>query len=249
MEEKEEQISPILLDEIDEREEQSAGNEFGELEESDKRSPGNELNVPEEIEEQSAANELDENDEGFSGNELDEPESELFEPQGETSKSIPDHEPIKIASKIFKGKRQLGLFIAIGVICFSGIGYYFIKGKMSPVTSNPINGSKQVANFAIPTDQVLVFDSFIIPFKQSTKFSYISLTVAFKSQNKELRGEMIAEKCRLRGIIYDMLSEEVNGFNDFPSLDKLKACIIKAVNGALSMGKINDAYITDLIAV
>jgi flagellar basal body-associated protein FliL len=219
MEEKEEQLSAIILDEIEEKEEQFSGNE------------------------------LDENDGGLSGNELDELETELDKPQDQPSESIPDHESIKIASKIFKGKRQLGMFIAIGVVFLSGIGYYFIKGKMLPVKSNQINGSKQVANFAIPTDQVLVFDSFVIPFRQSTKFSYISLTIAFKLQNRELRGEMIEDKWRLRGIIYEMLSKEINRLNDVPSLEKLKDCIIRAVNGALSMGKINDAYITDLIAV
>jgi len=131
----------------------------------------------------------------------------------------------------------------------SGIGYHFIKGKLSPVTSNRQNESKQVATFAIPKDQALVFDSFVIPFEQSTKFSYISFTIAFKLQNRQLRGEMIEHKWRIRGIIYEMLSKEINGFNDVPSLEKLKDCIIKAVNGTLTMGKINDAYITDLIAV
>jgi hypothetical protein len=62
-------------------------------------------------------------------------------------------------------------------------------------------------------------------------------------------GEMIQEKNRLRGIIYDMLTEEINGIKDVPSLEKLKKCIIRAVNGALSMGRIKEAYITDLLAV
>ena len=79
--------------------------------------------------------------------------------------------------------------------------------------------------------------------------SYISLSIAFKLPNKELRGEMIREKYRLRGIIYDMLTEEVNGLKEVPRIEKIKECIIRAINGAVSMGKINDAYITDLLAV
>ena len=62
------------------------------------------------------------------------------------------------------------------------------------------------------------------------------------------REQMIQEKNRLRGIIYDMLTEEINGLKDVPSLEKLKKCIIRAVNGALSMGRINEAYITDFLA-
>jgi flagellar basal body-associated protein FliL len=249
MEEKEEQISAIILDEIDDNEEQLSGNELDVPEEIEEQSATYELGEAEEDDELFSGNELDENDEGFSGNELDEPENVLNEPQDETSKLIPYHEHIKIAAKIFKGKRRLGLVIAFGLVFLSGIGYLFIKDKMSPVTSNQNNESKQVAKFAIPNDQVLVFDSFVIPFIQSNKFSYISLTIAFKLQNNELKREMIQEKYRLRGIIYDMLSKEINALNDVPSLEKLKNCIIRTVNGALSIGKINDAYITDLIAV
>jgi flagellar basal body-associated protein FliL len=157
--------------------------------------------------------------------------------------------PIKTASKIFRGKRKLSLFIATSLVFLSGIGYQFIKEKISSVTSNQREESKQTTNFTIPKDQVLLFDSFVIPFKQSDKFSYISLNIAFNLPNNDLKIEMIKEKCRLRGIIYDMLSEEINGLNEIPSSEKLKNCIIKAVNGVLSMGKINIAYITDLIAV
>jgi len=247
--ETEEDYEDFSGNELDENDGELSGTELDEPEEIEDKLPLNESPEAKEDDEDFSGNELDENDGGLSGNESDELETKLDKPQDETGKSIPDHELIKIASKIFKGKVQLSLFIAIGVICFSGIGYYFLKGNISPLTSNQINGSKQVAKFAIPTDQLLVFDSFVIPFKQRTKFSYISLTIAFKSQDREIIGEMIEHKWRLRGIIYEMLSKEINGLNDVPSLEKLKDCIIRAVNGSLSMGKINDVYITDLIAV
>lgn len=182
---------------------------------------------------------MEEKDEQFSGNELDEPEDE-------SSKSIPEKEPVESAEKKYKGKGRLWLFIAIGLFLLSGVGYLYIKGEMSLVTSNQKEGPER---FAIPKDQLLVFHSFVIPFKQSKKFTYISLTIAFKLPDKELREQMIQEKNRLRGIIYDMLTEELNGLKDVPSLEKLKKCIIRAVNGALSMGRINEAYITDLLAV
>jgi len=212
------------------------------MEEDEEQSVAIELDDPEENNEEFSGNELDENDEESSGNESDEPE-------GETRESIPDKESIKGAEKIYKGKGRLWMFIAIGLFLLSGIGYFFIKGKMSPLTSNQKEGAAQVADFAIPKDQLLVFRSFVIPFNQSLKYSYISLSIAFKLPNKDLRGEMVREKYRLRGIIYDMLTEEVNGLEEVPRIEKLKKCIIKAVNKAVSMGKINDAYITDLLAV
>jgi flagellar basal body-associated protein FliL len=185
------------------------------------------------------AKKMEEQDEQFSGNELDEPEDE-------TNKSIPKQEPIEGAEKKYKGKGRLWLFIAIGLFFLSGAGYLYMKGEMSLVTSNQKEGPDR---FAIPKEQLLVFRSFVIPFKQSKKFTYLSLTIAFNLRDKKLMGEMIQEKNRLRGIIYDMLTEEINGLKDVPSLEKLKKCIIRAVNGALSMGRIKEAYITDLLAV
>jgi len=261
MEENEEQSAISELDEPEEIEGQPFGN--------DEKSAAIELDDPEEIAEQSDSNELGEageNDEGFSGNELDDNDEEfsgnvlddndeessgnkLDEPKGETSESIPDQGPIKGAEKIYNVKGRLWMFIAIGLFLLSGIGYLFIKGEMSPVTSTQKEGSAQVAKFWIQKDQLLVFNSFVIPFNKSLKYSYISLSIAFKLPNKELRGEMIREKYRLRGIIYDMLTEEVNGLKEVPRIEKIKECIIRAINGAVSMGKINDAYITDLLAV
>ncbi|MCK4467112.1 MAG: flagellar basal body-associated FliL family protein [Desulfobacterales bacterium] len=182
---------------------------------------------------------MEEKDEQFSGNELDEPEDE-------SSKSIPKQEPIEEAEKKYKGKGRIWLFIAIALFLLSGVGYFYMNEEISLVTSNQKEGPDR---FAIPKDQLLVFRSFVIPFKQSKKFTYISLTIAFKLPDKKLREQMIQEKNRLRGIIYDMLAEEINGLKHAPSLEKLKKCIIRAVNGALSTGRINEAYITDLLAV
>jgi len=182
---------------------------------------------------------MEEKDEQFSGNELDEPEDE-------TNKSIPKQEPIEEAEKKYKGKGRVWLFIAIGLSLLSGVGYFYMKEEMPLVTSNQKEGPER---FAITKDQLLVFKSFVIPFKQSRKFTYLSLTVVFNLRDKKLTGEMIQEKNRLRGIIYDMLKEEINGLKYVPSLEKLKKCIIREVNGALSMGRIKEAYITDLLAV
>ena len=191
----------------------------------------------EENEEKFSRNELsgaEESDEQFSGNELD-------EPKNERSKSIPEQETMKGPEKKYKGKGLLWLFIAIGLLLLSGVGYLYLKGDKFSVTSTE--------KFAIPKDQLVVFHSFVIPFKQSEIFTYVSLSIAFNLPNKELRDEMIREKNRLRGIIYDMLTKEINGLNGVPSLVKFKECIIRAVNGALSVGRVNEAYITDLLAV
>ena len=229
-----EKLAPIELDDPEEIEEQSAANKFSEAEENDEEFSGNEL---------------DENDEEFSGIELDEPENELDEPENETTKSIPDQETIKDSEKIYKRKGLVWLFIVIGILFLSGIGYLFITGEMPPVTFNQKEGSTHVTKFCITKNQLLVFNSFVIPCNHSLTYSYLSLSIAFDLPNNELREEMVREKYRLRGIIYDMLIEELNVLKDVPRIEKLKKCVIRAVNGAVSMGKINDAYITVFLAV
>ncbi len=193
----------------------------------------------------------DENKNRFTGLELDELDLPSI-PEKEGSKSLElKHGERKrlrllISTGFCKEKKRLWLCIAIALCLLIGTGYLYMKGEISFVTSNQKEGPDR---FAIPKEQLLVFDSFVIPFKQSKKFTYLSLTIAFNLRDKKLMGEMIQEKNRLRGIIYDMLTEEINGIKDVPSLEKLKKCIIRAVNGALSMGRIKEAYITDLLAV
>ncbi len=277
MKENDDKSDAIQLDEPGDFEENLAPNESVEEEDNDQEFSGNELSEADEIYDDFSGNELDESDEDFSGNELDESDeseedilgNELDESDesdedllgnesdgndeglsgNKPGKSISDPQPAKDVAKLFKGKSKLAFLFAFVLVFLSGVGYFFIKINISPETSNQKDESKQVEKFVIPKDQIIVLDSFVIPFEQSTKFTYISLAIAFKCQGKELMEEMIREKGRVRGIIYDILSTEINELNDVPPLDSLKDVIIKSVNGFLSAGKINEAYITNLIAV
>ncbi|GAG19995.1 unnamed protein product, partial [marine sediment metagenome] len=98
-------------------------------------------------------------------------------------------------------------------------------------------------------DQLLIFHSFVIPLKENREFTYISLSISFSVPNIELKREMIEKKGRLRGIIYDMLREEMNKVKEIPPLEKLKESITRGVNAALSAGKVNKVYITNFLAV
>ena len=193
-----------------------------------------------------------ENNNRLTGLELDELDlPSIPEKEGSKSLDVKYRERkrlwLLIPTGLCKEKKGLSLCIAIVLCLLIGTGYLYMKEEISLVTSNQKEGP---ARFAIPKDQLLVFESFVIPFKQSKKFTYLSLTITVNSRDKKLMGEMIQEKNRLRGIIYDMVAEDINGgLKDVPSLEKLKKCIIRAVNGALTMGRIKEAYITDLLAV
>ena len=85
--------------------------------------------------------------------------------------------------------------------------------------------------------------------EENREFTYISLSISFKLPNKGLKGEMIEKKEQIRGIIYDVLREEIKKAKEIPPLEKIKAFIIKRVNSAISTGKIDDVYITQFLAV
>lgn len=177
-----------------------------------------------------------ENDEQFSGTELDEPGDD--EPA-----TIQDQEDPKSPRKKSRGKRQL-LWIAIALSLLTGTGYFYLEGLFSQREEmSPANRSD------IPKDHEIIFDSFVIPLKGSKNFTYISLSFSFSLPKEELRREMIRKKTELRGVIYDILRENKDKIEEAPALDKLKERILKRVNRILSSGEVEEVYITHFSAV
>ena len=202
----------------------------------------------------------EENDERFSGSELEEPANEegesvrvsvveLDEPGDEERELIPEEEKSKGIWGKYREKPRLSLFIAIGLCLLMGIGYLYLKGKIFNIIVDQKGKIPELDRLAIPKDQLLIFPSFVIPFRENKRFSYISLSIYFNLPNKELMREMIEKKGELRGIIYDILRQEINKLKEVPSLEELKGFIIRGVNTALSAGKVNEVYITKFLAV
>ena len=182
----------------------------------------------------------------ISGNELDEPGDEesksfagkeLNESKNKKSKALP-----KEKNKS-KGKKKLFLFFVTGICLLAGGVYYFSQNK------NEKEITSLAKTFPISHDQSFILDSFIIPFKGNQRITYISLNISFKLSNRELMGEMLEKKDQLRGIIYDILGEEINKVKDAPSIQKLKELIIRGVNKVLAAGEVSEAIITDFLPV
>jgi flagellar basal body-associated protein FliL len=202
------------------------------------RVSGGELDVPGEEQRESVPE-----DGQVSGDELDEPGEEERE-------SVPEDEGPKGIWERYRGKTRLSLFIAIGLCLLTGIGYLYLKGRVSNITVDKGGKIPQFDRLGIPKDQLLIFPSFVIPLiKENRKFTYISLSIYFNLPNKEIMGEMIEKKGELRGIIYDILREEINKTEKVPSMPELKGFIVRGVNAALSAGKVNEIYITKYLAV
>jgi len=208
---------------------------------------------------------MQENDDQFSGNELDESsksvdeESEPISEEGkfsgdeldesvdEESESIREEGNSKGIWAKYSGKKRLSLFIALGLCLVIGIGYFYLKEKIFDTLQE--EGTTQLQRLKIPRDQLLLFHPFVIPLKEKKGLTYISLSISLNVPNKELRREITAKKQQLRGIMYTILREEINKIQEIPPLKKIKGFLIRRVNMALSAGKVNEVYITKFLAV
>ena len=155
----------------------------------------------------------------------------------------------------YRWRRKLVLLLIGGTFVFAGLlSYPFLKtlpvGPMKPSKSQEINPKTRLGKqFSVQSDRSITFDSFIIPFEEHGKFTYISLSLSFELPNKELREEMYKKNTLIRGVIYMILSKNIKILTTVSSLERLKALITCSVNGVLAPGKVNDITITDFSAV
>jgi len=205
---------------------------------------------------------MQENDEQFSGNELGDEETESISEGGKVSgneldessmsedveaESISEDGNSKGIWAKHRGRKRVSLYIALGLCLLIGIGYFYPKGKAFDMLQK--EETTQLHRLKIPKDQLLLFHSFVIPLKEKKVFTYISLSISFNVPNKELGREIIAKKEQLRGIMYDILREEINKTEEIPPLEKIKGFLTRRVNMALSGGKVDEIYITKFLAV
>ena len=180
-----------------------------------------------------------EEDEQFSGNELD-------EPKGEESIPVREKEPQKTAGKKYRWGKKLSLFTALGLCLLTGIGYLYLKGGKPTCQETE---APQINRATNPEDQLLILHSFVVPFEENSRFTYISLSISFDLPNKELRREISEKKYQFRNIIFQTLREEINRKKEVPSLERLKEVIVEKINMALAAGRIKELYITQFLAV
>ena len=141
------------------------------------------------------------------------------------------------------GKKAFFYFVT-GVLLLAGFSLYpFLKPGQNNLWI------PQLKWFPIQISPSMKFEPFIIPFKENSKFTYISLSISFELPNKELMGEMIEKNNWIRGVIYNILSENIYVLENVSSLMRLKKIIIDNVNDVLTSGRVNKAIITDFSTV
>ncbi len=146
-------------------------------------------------------------------------------------------------------KSKFLLVIAIGISLFLGIGYIYVKPNNLKLNNKKLDIVPGRKVFPIPKGESIIFDPFIVLFKNNTRFTYISLSIVISLPNNEVRNEMTRKRDRIRGILYDMFIEEVNRENRIPPIDHLKKSIIRTVNRVLSVGVVKEVFVTQFLAV
>jgi len=206
---------------------------------------GNELEELEE--EQSGAIAGSENSEGLEeeqlfGDELD----DLDDTEAET---IQVRKNAHHSKRRGSGKKGLWVASAIGLCVLIGIGYLYLKEEKSKGLPGQESETVPVARISVHKDQLVLFDSFIIPIPENREFTCILLSISFKLPNIEIKRQMMEKKAEFRGIIYGILSQEISKRKEVPPLEDLKKLIIGGVNSALSIGEVHEVYVTKFLAV
>jgi flagellar basal body-associated protein FliL len=178
------------------------------------------------------------------------PSDKASEEQGgkETKPSSKTEKPtVKQRNHLAKG--LLCLLIIVGMSLSVGIGYIYLKDDNNELNNEKSDLVPGKDNYYAKKGESVTFDPFIVPFKNNTRFTYISLSIVISLPNNEVRNEMTRKRDRIRGILYDMFIEEVNRENKIPPIDHLKKSIIRTVNRVLSVGEVKEVFVTQFLAV
>jgi len=145
-------------------------------------------------------------------------------------------------------KRRKKIYLAGVFITILG---FFLGGCLiimyKPI--KPIEKNIKEYRFVIPKGSPVLFNAFVIPLKRNHMFTYILIDMAFNIREEILRKEIMEKKTELRGMIYDTLYQEINRTEMIPSVDALKTFVLQGVNSLLSVGKIDNVYVSQYLAV
>ena len=137
----------------------------------------------------------------------------------------------------------------VGVILFAGIGFNGFKFDFFVFNNKKLEKIPERDVFPIPKGESIAFDSFIVPFKENERFTYITLSIVISIPNKELRKEISRKRDHIRGILYEAFIDEINRENRIPAIGHLKKTIIRTVNGVLAGGVVKEVFVTQFLAV
>jgi len=169
---------------------------------------------------------------------------DLTESEDKEKKAFFQKKNTKNKPKKHVWKKKVFFYFVTGTLLLAGLLLY-------PLLNNSPDHVwiSQLKWFPVQNSKSIKFEPFIIPFREHGRFTYISLSISFELPNKELKDEMIEKNNWIRGIIYNILSENIYVLENVSSLMKLKKFIVNNVNNVLTAGKVDNAIITDFSTV
>ena len=200
----------------------------------------------------------------FTGRDVVSSRPEVNEPESASEKDFTDDlndreikeiagGPNKTASPVkrrsARNRSFLFILIILGASVILALGYFHLKHNILSLNNKEIESVPEKRRFPILKEETITFDSFVVPFRENKRFTYISLSIVFRLPNKEIGREMSRKRDYIRGILYDMFTEEINRSNKIPPIDHLKEIILRTVNQALSTGMVREVFITQFLAV
>ena len=169
---------------------------------------------------------------------------DLVESEDKEKKAFSRKKNIKNKPKKHVWKKKAFFYFVTGTLLLAGLSLYPLLKNRSDHVWIP-----QLKWFHIQNSKSIKFEAFIIPFREHGKFTYISLSISFELPNKELMDEMTEKNNWIRGIIYNILCDNIYVLENVSSLMRLKKFIINNVNDILTSGKVNEAIISDFSTV
>ena len=141
-------------------------------------------------------------------------------------------------------KKKAFFYLVMGALVITGLSLFpLLENRQKNVWI------QQLKWFRIQNYKSIKLEPFIVPFREHGKFTYISLSISFELPNKELMDEMIEKNNWIRGIVYNILADNIYVLENVSSLMKLKQLIINGVNHVLKSGMVDNALITDFSTV
>lgn len=141
--------------------------------------------------------------------------------------------------------RLLVLSVVAGGLGLVLLGQHFLPLNRSELRKKNVTLQKIV----IPKSEVVRFSSFMISFKVPAGEKFLSLSIAAKVKDRELREEIKRKQVVLRSVIYDSAREAMQIRKGARLPPELKGLILRRVNEILDRGRIPAIYLTECFVI
>ena len=194
---------------------------------------------------------MNENDEQFAGDELDDNQGDdthADDVQEDSSDQRTENDLKPKSSnapleKTSRWKKKIALAACLG-LCVTVFIAFMGWNRLAPEKEKP----PAIVRVALEKKPLIELNSFVIPNHGKTD-GYISFSISLKVTNDTLINEVKENREYLRGKIYDRLNTYLEQQVQMPLTESIKNIVENGINDSLSKGKIDGLYITQFLFI